>query len=94
MPLNRLQTLVSQESLETGDTCCDEDVVSVFPSLRSVPAETPSYVPQISGSPRQLGSHFFLWKGCWPEALRNGVSSSVAAVVVGMLMTKFCPNEE
>lgn len=94
MLLNRLQTLVSQESLETGDTCCDEDVVSAFPSLRSVPAEIPSYVPQISGSPRQLGSHFFLWKGCWPEALRNGVSSSVAAVVVGMLMTKFCPNEE
>lgn len=94
MPLNRLQTLLSQESLKIGNTYYDKDLISAIPLLKSVPPEILSYIPQISGNPRQLGRYFFLWKGCWTEVIRNGISSSIASVFMGMLMTKFCSSEK
>lgn len=71
VPLNRLRTLLSQEALRTGNTYYDEDLISALPLLKSAPPEVMSYIPQIYGNSRQLGRSFFLWKGCWYEAIRN-----------------------
>lgn len=94
MPLNRLQTLLSQESLRIGNTYYDEDLISAFPLLKSAPPEVVSYIPQIYGNSRQLGRSSFLWEGCGSEAIRNGISSSLASVFMGVLMTQFCSEKQ
>lgn len=60
-----------------------------FPLLKLVPAEIPPYIPEGSGNPRQSQ----MFDPSFHPALRNGVSSTIPAVV-GMLVTKFCPAEE
>lgn len=94
VPLKRLQILVSQKFLEIGNTCYDEGMASALLLLKLVPAEILPHIPEISWNPRQQGRYFILWEGCWPETLRNGVSSSMACAVLGMLMAKVCPDEE
>lgn len=55
MPLKRLQTLLSQESLKIGNAYYDEDLISAIPLLKPAPPEILACIPQISGNPRQLG---------------------------------------